>query len=83
LSASISSKDGKSFLPESITSQLSSNIQSFTYKGYNYTNLIIDGKLDKNTFDGKLKAIDPNMDLNFNGKIDFSKKIKVLTSIWM
>ena len=77
LSASIAIKDGKSFLPESITSQLSSNIQSFTYKGYNYTNLIIDGKLDKNTFDGKLKAIDPNMDLNFNGKIDFSKKIKV------
>lgn len=71
-------KDGQSFSLESISTELSTEVQSFTYKGYDYKNFKIDGKLLKNTFDGKLVISDPNANLKFDGAIDFSKDRKVL-----
>jgi len=78
ISATLEIKDGENFSLEKISSQLSTHIKSFSYKGYTYSNLLIDGKLDKNTFNGKLSATDPNANLDFSGKIDFSNRKKIL-----
>ncbi len=78
ITGTFSIHDGQSFSLDKISTELSSQIQSFTYKGYDYKNFKIDGKLLKNTFDGSLVITDPNADLKFNGAIDFSQKRKVL-----
>jgi len=70
--------DGKSFSLDQLSSSLSSDIRSFTYKGYEYKNFKFDGKLNKSTLDGKLNITDPNIDLDFNGNINFSEKTKIL-----
>ncbi len=78
VSGSFTITEGKSFSLENMTSTLSSNVRMFSYKGYEYKNFKIDGTLNKNTFEGKLNIVDPNIDLDFNGAINFSKAVKVL-----
>ena len=78
VSGSFTITDGKSFSLDKISSTLTSDIRMFSYKGYDYKNFKIDGKLNKNTFDGKLKINDPNIDLDFNGNINFSEQTKIL-----
>jgi hypothetical protein len=41
---------------------------------YNLSNIDIDGKFSNKKFDGKLSANDPNLAMDFNGKMDFSAK---------
>ncbi len=42
---------------------------------YNYQNVKIDGLLTERTYDGFVSISDPNIELNFQGGIDFSKEI--------
>jgi hypothetical protein len=48
-------------------------VQQFTFNQYSYANIDIDGSLITKVFSGKLNINDPNLDMDFDGKIKFSK----------
>lgn len=47
-------------------------ISELGYKGYVYRNMDVDGKLEKDKFDGRLFINDPNVSMAFYGLFDFS-----------
>lgn len=69
--------NGRGLTGETAYAELGANIESFIYRGYNYQNANITGKLDQNSFDGKFAITDNNIDLNFSGKLDFTDSIPV------
>lgn len=58
-----------------------SKFQDFTFNGYTYKDILADGIIDKNKFDGQLIINDSNLAAAFNGSIDFSEKdIKIVAT---
>ncbi len=57
--------------------KLSGRIDSLEFKGYNYKNVNMSGRLKQNLFNGDLRARDRNINLNFKGEIDFTEEIPV------
>lgn len=57
------------------TLELDGSISSIGYKGYDYKNITVDGKLGQSIFDGFLKIIDPNLEADVTGKVDFNKEL--------
>lgn len=51
----------------------SMKIASFTYNGYEYRNIRVDGLLTDNKFDGTIFCKDPNIDFTFKGIANFSQ----------
>ncbi|MEM9918621.1 MAG: translocation/assembly module TamB domain-containing protein [Bacteroidota bacterium] len=68
-------KNGVGLTLETVDVKLGANIQSFTFKDYTYENLAIEGKFNQKLFDGKLNIKDDNIDLAFDGALDFSDSI--------
>lgn len=56
---------------------LEGTIDSLEYKGYNYKNVNLSGRLKQNLFDGDLKVQDRNINLDFRGEIDFTDTIPI------
>ncbi|RZT93393.1 uncharacterized protein DUF490 [Ancylomarina subtilis] len=54
------------------------NIEKFNFFNYEYKNLSLDGYFADKHFDGKLSLLDPNIEFDFAGKIDFSKETPVV-----
>ncbi len=54
---------------------LSGAIERFEYKKYIYQDIVLNGKLEQNFFDGSLKSLDPNINLDFIGQVDFTDSI--------
>ncbi len=52
-------------------------IQNILVNNYNYQNIILDGYLTENTYDGILSISDPNIAFDFIGNIDFSTDVPV------
>jgi hypothetical protein len=52
--------------------ELESTIDSFLIFGYNYKNIDILGTLTETGFNGSFAISDPNIDMSFDGKVDFS-----------
>lgn len=50
-------------------------IRSIQINNYDYQNIQLDGQLTEKTYDGFVKISDPNIELDFQGGIDFSKEI--------
>ncbi len=73
--ATLQSKvEGKGFIEKYLDTKFSGNIQNFTYNGYNYKNIIANGSIKKPYFNGKINVNDPNLFLDFDCKVDFSKQ---------
>ncbi|MEO8405442.1 MAG: AsmA family protein, partial [Chitinophagaceae bacterium] len=66
---------GKGFDPSNRQANLDGQIKFIDYKGYRYTNIALNGILDKKKFDGKVSINDPEAELTLNGLIDFNNKI--------
>lgn len=64
---------GKSFDAEKASIDIEGNITAAELNGYTYRNVKVDGLLEANKFDGKLSANDPNLVMDFDGQIDFSR----------
>ncbi len=64
-------EDGKGLTLETVSAQLGAKIETFTYKGYTYENVEMDGRVNQNLFDGDFSIKDDNIDFKFNGSIDF------------
>lgn len=73
---SISASVDGNLLPEKkVNAYTDANIESFEFNGYNYHDLTITGNLANNKYDGAIKSGDPNFNLNFLGRVDFSNEI--------
>lgn len=69
LSASI---DGATIEGGSVKASLKGLINQLQFKNYEYTNISLSGNLNNRTFNGSVNVNDPNVDLEFLGKVDFS-----------
>ncbi|HEY4787979.1 MAG TPA: hypothetical protein VIH57_18120, partial [Bacteroidales bacterium] len=55
--------------------QLDGVVNNIEFNNYNYQNIKIDGMLSDNKYDGSLSIEDPNINLDFLGKVDLSDKV--------
>ncbi len=69
--------NGKGLKKEDADATLSGIIQNISYKKYNYKNTAVSGELKKGYFSGLVKVVDPNLLLDFNGKINLESKNSV------
>ena len=60
-----------------VSASLTGIVDSLELYKYNYQNINLSGQLTERTFDGSFDINDPNIKLDFNGKVDFSNKIPV------
>ena len=65
--------DGKGLKKTEANLLAEGNIISLEANGYNYQNIDLKGKLSRNVFDGTLSVNDENLQMSFNGNMDFSK----------
>ncbi len=68
-------KDGKGLRKTTANADVNATIASFPFRGYEYKNLTMKGKIDKSLFDGDFGIKDENIDFSFKGKVDFSDTI--------
>ena len=66
---------GAGFDPEKGNIALESDIRYIDYDNYRYQNIVVDGEVNKNVFDGNLKINDPNAKLTLNGLVNYSGEI--------
>ncbi len=67
--------DGKGFTLETMNVMLNAKIDSFFINKYTYSNLNIRGNIKDKFFVGHADIKDPNLDLNFDGKVDMNKQV--------
>jgi len=67
--------DGFGLTTDLATADLEAEIKSFAFKGYNYENATLTGRLNKNFFNGALAINDDNIKLRFTGELDFRDTI--------
>lgn len=68
-------KNGVGLTGATANAELSAQVKNFIYKGYNYQNAQLTGKLNKSLFDGDFSIRDDNIDFNFFGKLNFSDTV--------
>lgn len=66
---------GSGVKKENADANLTGLISSLDYKNYAYKNLKINSEISKKLFSGSLSVRDDNVDLDFNGTIDFRNKL--------
>ena len=68
--------DGSSGLTlPTMKAKLEGTVDSFSYKGYGYRNVVMNGSFRQNIFDGKLGVKDPNVDFTFDGTVNLKDTI--------
>jgi hypothetical protein len=68
-------KEGRGLTTQSAQAKLEANVDSFSYKGYKYGNLTLNGQIQQKLFDGIVSIDDPNLKFNFEGEIDFLEAV--------
>lgn len=66
---------GKGLTLNNIQAELTASIQSLEFKKYYYKGINLKGNIDKNTFLGTLKSIDPNLNFIFDGRLEYLNKM--------
>lgn len=59
------------------SADLAATIKNFTFRGYEYQNAVIDGRLEEKFFNGTFQIVDDNIDFSFVGELDFRDSIPV------
>jgi len=66
--------NGKGFSLEKLNTQVNGFIYGLDYNNYYYSDVAISGNIQNKVFNGQVNTKDSNIDLEFDGLIDFSKK---------
>ena len=66
--------NGKGFNEKYLNTSFSGDVYKIRFKGYNYTNIVVDGNFKKPFFKGKVFVNDPNLFLDFVGNVNIGKK---------
>ena len=69
---------GSGLDPDNAAITMKGNISAVDYRNYHYKNIEIKGDLVKKKFIGFLSVNDENVNLDFNGMIDYSHKLPVI-----
>lgn len=67
--------DGIGFTKGNLNTKVKGDVYSMIYNDYEYRNITVSGNLEDKVFNGFVNSKDQNLDLEFNGLIDFSKEI--------
>jgi hypothetical protein len=67
--------DGASVAGKSVHASLKGNIGQFEFMKYEYSNISISGDLNNRTFNGSVNVHDPNIDLEFLGRVDITDSV--------
>jgi hypothetical protein len=68
--------DGSSGLTlPAIKARLDGTVESFSYNGYDYRNVAMNGSFREFVFDGKLGIKDPNIDFSFDGTVNLKDTV--------
>ena len=76
--------EGKGFSKSNADFLLDATIENFGFLGYNYRNILIDGRLSSEIFNGLLAIDDPNLDFEMNGEIDLregNERINIVAAV--
>ena len=68
---------GKGLKLKTLDIEVSAVVEQIDIKGYSYENVLVDGRVKDNFFNGKMSINDENIALNFNGQIDATQEIPV------
>ena len=66
-------KNGIGLTGATAQADLTAAIQNFTFKGYTYDNLNVEGNLKEKFFNGYFNIKDENIAFDFTGKVDFTR----------
>ena len=66
---------GSGLTLKELNAELNGTINALAYNNYVYQNISINGTLQKRIFKGDLLSKDANADFDFNGSVDFTKKV--------
>lgn len=66
---------GKGISINSMNVDVKGQIINVTYNNYDYKNIVMNGSVKQKVFNGLLVSRDPNADFDFNGSVNFTKKI--------
>ena len=69
--------DGSGYAVETINATANGKINKLKYKNYTYENIQLNGSFSKETFDGKIRSADKNLDFLFAGTVDFNEQSPV------
>jgi hypothetical protein len=58
-----------------LDAQMEGRVSSLNYNGYTYRDIIVNGTVNEKIFNGLVVSRDPNADFDFNGTIDFNRKV--------
>lgn len=67
--------NGKSSAEDRIDADIEGTIYNLEINQYPYKNINISGRLLSNFFDGEFKVRDPNLNLDFAGRVDFTDEL--------
>ncbi len=67
--------DGSGLRLDDMESQTNGVVSLLQYRGYSYKNINVNGQISKKLFDGSFAIKEPNVDLKFNGQVDFQGAI--------
>ncbi len=71
---SISAEVDGLFQKKEISADLNGKINHLELYGYDYKNISLEGFITEETFDGSMAVSDPNIHMDFQGKVDFSSE---------
>lgn len=66
---------GAGFDPTKDNIALDANVRYVDFNKYRYQNILLDGEVSRNVFDGNLKINDPNANLTLTGLVNFSGEV--------
>jgi len=75
VSFSSSVKNGSGLTLNNAKAVLDAKIQQFSFRGHNYEDVFINGKLEKNQFDGEFHIDDPFVAMDFDGSFIFEDNL--------
>ncbi|MEW4922659.1 translocation/assembly module TamB domain-containing protein [Algibacter sp. 2305UL17-15] len=67
--------NGRGFVAKTIDTEVTGDVFQIVYNAYNYQKTKVSGKIKNGIFDGILIVNDRNLQLNFNGLLDYSGAI--------
>ncbi|HEY4649992.1 MAG TPA: translocation/assembly module TamB domain-containing protein, partial [Pontibacter sp.] len=59
--------NGRGLSPETMVADVKARLAKFGYNNYNYNNIVVDAAINKNVYDVKARAADPNLNLALDG----------------
>ncbi len=66
--------EGKGLTLNTVKTDITATVNSLVFKKYTYKDFVIDGKVDKNTFNGTFKIQDQHIDFVFDGSVEYLNK---------